>query len=175
MGSLPLPIDAATNELICSACGCNRYAKKSNSGSSEVPAKVNDQAAQKQTVLDIRNTGVAMFSWLTDQIGAAGAGQAQTIDLKQYSSISRAELGKILVPQYMQELPEKDGWGHPYEYTLNSANLKGKPVMSIRSPGRDGAYSASNGVYTTGRFDPTDFDQDVVWSDGYFVRWPQKP
>ena len=24
-------------------------------------------------------------------------------------------------------------------------------------------------------FDPTDYDQDIVWADGYFVRWPQKP
>jgi len=27
MGSLPLPIDSDTRELICSACGCKRYKK----------------------------------------------------------------------------------------------------------------------------------------------------
>lgn len=27
-GSVPLPIDAQTGELICSACKCNRYSKK---------------------------------------------------------------------------------------------------------------------------------------------------
>ncbi len=28
-----------------------------------------DREKQKQTVADIRNTGTAMFSWLTDQVG----------------------------------------------------------------------------------------------------------
>jgi len=27
MGSLPLPIDSSSHELICSACGCKRYKK----------------------------------------------------------------------------------------------------------------------------------------------------
>jgi hypothetical protein len=26
----------------------------------------------------------------------------------------------------------------------------------------------------SGPFDPTDRDQDIVWADGFFVRWPQK-
>ena len=45
----------------------------------ETPADVppSDKTSQKQTVADIRNTGTAMFSWLTDQIGAAAAGQSQ--------------------------------------------------------------------------------------------------
>src|SRR5947199_354546 len=32
------------------------------------------KAKQKRTVADMRNTGTAMFSWLTDQVGAAAAG-----------------------------------------------------------------------------------------------------
>jgi hypothetical protein len=23
-------------------------------------------------------------------------------------------------------------------------------------------------------FDPTDYDRDIVWADGFMVRWPQK-
>ena len=44
--------------------------------------------------------------------------------------------------------------------------------MSIRSPGRDGKYSATE--YSVTPFDPVDFDEDIVWADGFFVRWPQK-
>src|SRR3954447_21264732 len=40
------------------------------------------KAKQKRTVADMRNTGTAMFSWLTDQVGAAAAGQTATeVDL----------------------------------------------------------------------------------------------
>src|SRR3954468_635011 len=45
------------------------------------------KAKQKRTVADMRNAGTAMFSWLTDQVGAAAAGQANTtIALSDYGS-----------------------------------------------------------------------------------------
>ena len=130
-----------------------------------------DGDAQRRTVADIRNTGTAMFSWLTDQVGAAAAGQSQ-VELDRYSLLSREELQEILVPQYMQTVPEKDGWGNPYEYYLNVENPLAEQVMGIRSPGRDGRFSADR--YTVTSFEPNDFDQDIVWADGFFVRWPQK-
>ena len=180
MGSLPLPIDSASGELICSACNCNRFARKSNANSAEARQSVtNDKDAQKRTVGDIRNVGTAMFSWLTDQVGASAAGQSQVqpgsqmVDLARYSLISRERLGEILVPKYLQAIPAADGWGHPYEFYLNEKNVTTPHVMSIRSPGRDGKFSAS--VYNTGPFQPDNFDEDIVWSDGFFVRWPQKP
>ncbi len=135
-----------------------------------------DAAAQKRTLADIRNTGTAMFSWLTDQVGAAAAGQSQTepsdVDMDRYPVLSREELQQILVPQYMQTVPERDGWGHPYEYYLNVEDLMAVHVMGIRSPGRDGRFSADS--YTVTAFDPDDLDEDIVWADGFFVRWPQK-
>lgn len=138
----------------------------------------NDKEAQKRTVAAIRNTGTAMFSWLTDQVGASAAGQSQTeqgpttVELKHYPLVSRAQLGKILVPEYIQKIPETDGWGNPFEYYLNTANPLAPQVMGIRSPGRDGRFSAAS--YSVGPFDPEDYDEDIVWADGYFVRWPQK-
>lgn len=137
-----------------------------------------DQEAQKRTVSQIRNTGTAMFSWLTDQVGAAAAGQSQTdmdnhvVEFKRLPPISHEELTKILVPQYIQKVPETDGWGHPYEYFLNVEDPMATQVMGVRSPGRDGRYSASD--YTITAFDPEDFDEDIVWLDGFFVRWPQR-
>ena len=69
-----------------------------------------DGDAQKRTIADIRNTGTAMFSWLTDQVGAGAAGQSQTaepfdeVDMDEYSVLSAEELREILVPQYMQQV-----------------------------------------------------------------------
>jgi uncharacterized protein len=134
---------------------------------------------QKRTISDIRNVGTAMFSWLTDQAGAAAAGQSQTetptppADLKNYPPISFEELGKILVPDYLRELPKTDGWGHPYEYYLNVEDPMAQQVMMIRSPGKDGKFSDVR--YSVGAFEPDDLDQDIVWADGYFVRWPEAP
>ncbi|MES1240604.1 MAG: DUF2059 domain-containing protein [Acidobacteriota bacterium] len=137
-----------------------------------------DEMAQKRTVADIRNTGTAMFSWLTDQVGAAAAGQSQIetddkrLQLDRYPEISYDDLQEILVPSYIQKVPERDGWGNLYEYYLNAKDPMAPNVMSIRSAGRDGRFSGSD--YTVTGFDPADFDEDIVWSDGFFVRWPQK-
>lgn len=130
--------------------------------------------AQKRTVRDIRNVGTAMFSWLTDQVGAsasAAAVETKDVDLKDYPAITHGELEKILVPQYLQAIPEKDGWGNPYEFYLNTAKPLDPKVMAIRSLGRDGRASA--GLYRVSAFEPESYDEDIVWVDGFFVRWPQ--
>lgn len=132
-----------------------------------------DMEKQRQTVADIRNVGTAMFSWLTDQVGASAAGaQEKVVGLTPYRVISAKELRKLLVPQYIGQLPESDGWGNPYEFRLNVKDAMAKHVMAIRSPGRDGKYSASK--YSVRAFDPESYDEDIVWIDGYFVRQPQR-
>ncbi len=146
------------------------YRRVSNVAAQE--SSVSDQQAQKRTIADIRNTGTAMFSWLTDQVGSGAAGQAE-VDFAKYPAISAKELEKILVPQYLQAIPETDGWGHPYEYYLNVASPRAKQVMSIRSSGRDGSFSSVS--YSVEAFAPSEYDEDIAWADGYFVRWPQKP
>ncbi|HEX6901644.1 MAG TPA: carboxypeptidase-like regulatory domain-containing protein [Thermoanaerobaculia bacterium] len=135
--------------------------------------KADDSLYQKQTVSDMRNLGTAMFSWLTDQVGAAAAGQSwKEMDIEDgFVAISRAELEKILVPQYIRAVPRQDGWGNDYELYLNQEDTLAYKVMAIRSPGRDGRYS--RGPYKAGSFTPEDYDQDIVWVNGYFLRWPE--
>jgi prepilin-type N-terminal cleavage/methylation domain-containing protein len=133
------------------------------------------KAKQKRTVADMRNTGTAMFSWLTDQVGAAAAGQTATeVDLSTGygTSMTGGAVASILVPQYLQSVPDKDGWKKPYEYWMNTGDVLSRKVLAVRSGGRDG--SATITKYTVAGFDPTDYDQDIVWADGFFVRWPQK-
>jgi hypothetical protein len=136
-----------------------------------------DIEAQKRTVTDIRHTGTAMFSWLTDQVSAGAAGQSQTetttrmVDFGNYRLISHRDLAKLLVPTYMEAVPERDGWGHPYEFYLNVERiLEPQAVMGVRSPGRDGRFSSTK--YEVIRFPVNYFDEDIVWTDGYWARWP---
>src|SRR5512143_3727902 len=64
------------------------------------------KAKQKRTVADIRNMGTAMFSWLTDQVGASAAGA--TVNLSSYQTITRDNLISALVSQYIQDIPSQD-------------------------------------------------------------------
>ncbi|HVR11094.1 MAG TPA: prepilin-type N-terminal cleavage/methylation domain-containing protein [Thermoanaerobaculia bacterium] len=135
------------------------------------------KSKQKRTEADVRNLGTAMFSWLTDQAGAAAAGAAATgdVNLANFHSTNSTDLGTCLVSQYIQSIPLLDGWKHQYSYYMNYSNpLGGVNIMAILSYGRDGKADAGSPDYTVTGFDPTDYDRDIVWADGYFVRYAQK-
>lgn len=134
------------------------------------------KAKQKRTMADVRIAGTAMFSWLTDQVGAAAAGQVNSqVVLASYGSPrSVATLESLLAPNYLQNVPTLDGWKFPYEYYLKTGTLvHDRQIMLIRSRGRDNAFG-SGSDYTVTAFDSTDYDEDIVWADGFMVRWPQK-
>jgi prepilin-type N-terminal cleavage/methylation domain-containing protein len=130
------------------------------------------KAKQKRTVADMQLTGTAMMSWLTDVVSASAAGQSvTTVDLSNYSSVTVDQIVSVLTPQYIQTVPRRDGWKALYDYYLETSDPEDF-VMAIRSGGRDLAFEGN--IYTPGAFDPTDYMQDLVWTDGFFVRWPQK-
>jgi type II secretion system protein G len=132
------------------------------------------KAKQKRTMGDMKIVGTAMFSWLTDQAGAAAAGAGGTIvDLKNYGpELAVSDLDTVLIPQYIQSIPRLDGWKSPLQYYLRTDNPHAPQVMAIRSLGRD--KTAEGDTYTVTSFDPTDYDRDIVWADGFMVRYPQK-
>ncbi len=135
------------------------------------------KAKQKRTIADLRNTGTAWMSWLSDQVGAASAGSAKTYDASQLEAVSYAELFGYLHPAdtffYMQEVPQHDGWSYTIAYA-QAPSLSDANVLILGSGGRDGSLSAVTGVWAVHPFLTTDYDQDIVWADGYFVRWPDQ-
>ena len=133
------------------------------------------KAKQKRSVSDLRNTGTALMSWLTDQEAAAAAGTTVTnkVTLASYgAAVPYSEIEDVLEPQYMNEVPERDGWKQPYHFRMND-NFNVRTIILIASSGQNGT-GAPAADYTPGAFDPTDYQQDIVWADGFFVRWPSK-
>ena len=139
------------------------------------------KAKQKRTISDIRNTGNAWMSWLTDQVGAASAGAAKEFNTTDHDAIAYDILYWYMRPTdtffYMQELPQLDGWRNEMAFGQN-ADLLSSSTMSIYASCRGGvadflpAAGGTNPVPVLG-FLATDYDQDIVWADGYFVRWPE--
>lgn len=139
------------------------------------------KAKQKRTVSDMRNAGTAWMSWLTDQVGAASAGAGKRYDASKHASVDYTTLLFYLRPTdtffYMQDVPQIDGWRNPLEFGLNP-NLLQSSVMSIYARSRDNAKASHQNIDVGQVFDvlpflATDYDQDIVWADGYFVLWPE--
>ncbi len=131
------------------------------------------KAKQKRTMADMRNTGTAWMSWITDQVSAAAAGGTNTWDSGAYSTMTYAQMFSTLHPTqtffYMNEVPQFDGWKYEYWYGYAGNPLLSQ-VIAIASGGRDGGYTPTD--VTIGPFIPTAYDEDIVWADGFFVRWP---
>lgn len=135
------------------------------------------KAKQKRTVSDTRNVGTAWMSWLTDQVGAASAGSAKVYVGGNHTTKEYTEVFGYLHPTstffYMQEVPQTDGWSFPYLYAANS-DLVQSAVLLICSSGRSGSTLQNcASTWSVTPFIATDYDQDIVWADGYFVRWPE--
>ena len=130
------------------------------------------KAKQKRTVGDMRSVGTAWFSWLTDQVGAASAG-ANTYAWTFGTTLTGDQLLSTLYSSasmfYIQKVPNKDGWAGTYEYHYSGSPLNAK-VMGIRSGGRGATWTGA--AYTMGPFVATKYEEDIVWADGFFVRYP---
>lgn len=138
------------------------------------------KAKQKRAVADMRNVGGAWFTWLTDQLSAASAGVQQfdwsTLD----TTITATDLLDTVLftgppnPTYIQSVPENDPWGNAYEYAwagLADVVEVSSSLMGIRSAGNDGTMIGT--TYDVAPFVSSDFSQDIVWADGFFIRWPE--
>lgn len=143
-----------------------------------------DLVAQKRTVIDIRNVGTAMWEWYKEEVAPKRspeshkkaeelAAQTKEVNFQRVPAISREDLAAILVPKYIASIPEADGWGNPYEFRLNTRDANAIVVMAVRSAGKDGQFSGSH--YSVSGFERSEYNQDIPWMDGFFVRWPEKP
>jgi prepilin-type N-terminal cleavage/methylation domain-containing protein len=133
------------------------------------------KAKQKRTMADMRNVGTSWASWVTDQVSAAAAGSTNTWDSSDYgTTLTASDLYQTLHPSttffYINEVPQKDGWKNDYWYGY-SGNPLASQVIAIASGGRDGS-AVPQSSYVIGPFIPTAYDNDIVWADGFFIRWP---
>lgn len=135
------------------------------------------KAKQKRTVADIRNTGTALMAWLTDIAQASAAGRAATNKYKiPNGPVGGADTVTFLQTRYIQEVPANDAWKNPYQFAIATNPLSADTVMAIGSGGNKGGSFGltADQEFTVSAFDPTDYVQDIIWGDGFFIRWPQK-
>ncbi|UCF67088.1 MAG: type II secretion system protein GspG [Acidobacteriota bacterium] len=108
-----------------------------------------DRGKQKRSIADIRSMAAAVEEYSIDHDEYP---EAQTIE----------DLESALVPAYMQTTPKLDGWGRPFVVSC-------KPIgCEFRSLGKDGIADSS-----PPRGPTSSFDEDIVFSNGQFVQWPE--
>lgn len=74
---------------------------------------------------------------------------------------------ELVVPQYLRQLPDRDGWRQPLDLRLDRSSHR----FQVRSPVQDGRFESDR--YEVGPFDRAEPERDVVWADGDLGRWPE--
>ena len=107
------------------------------------------RAKQKRTMADLRTIATAAEAYATDNNQ-----YPQTLD--------------GLAPKYIMRVPSVDGWGHPFEYRCITDETGKCTGYLIASSGKDGRRETSETRGST-----TNFDCDIVYSNGSFVEYPE--
>ncbi len=138
------------------------------------------KARQKRTMADQRHVGHAMMAYIIDEIGASTAGQSKVFKGSALRELTYDSVVARLQPSdtfaYIEVVPEFDAWNYPFYFCLAGNNLQANSVL-ICTGGRDGSIDTTADCCTdweVGPFITSDYDQDIVWGDGYFVRYPDK-
>lgn len=167
--------------LVCAA-GCKRATEESTrsrpAGVSPAERELlqpalrprTDAEAQRHTIHVLRNLGTALGAWLSDE---GGGWDTSTYEIVSVYSLERLPRAEVLdrASRYWRTFTTEDGWGHEVEVHLHVPDAIREPArVLVRSPGRDGQFSAD--AYAAGPFPPEDFDHDTVWLNGKFLAWP---
>jgi general secretion pathway protein G len=117
-----------------------------------IPNLINaiNRARQKRTMADMRGIAEAVEMYQTDVL------------LFPVHDGVDADLLKVDLRIYVEQFNGSDGWNKPFYYISDGEHY------TLTSFGRDGLVDA------TSSFGPTsEFETDIVFSDGAFVQWPE--
>lgn len=115
---------------------------------------VADRKKQRGTMADLRSIGTAIEEY--------------SIDNNFYPRASSIEeLEQFVSPTYIRGLPREDGWNT--EFYVNAT--RGEYVIGSCGKGATSCYSLD----VTGFGKTNRFSDDIVFSNGAFVQWPEGP
>lgn len=124
------------------------------------------RARQRRTMVDIKNMATAWEARNTDQNRYNAAGGVEGADIQ----VPMATLNTWLSPTYIRKFPTQDAWGNDFACFVDQDI--GAPLPASRyavvSGGHDGVISAQ---FFAGSF--TNYDCDIVFSNGTFLSFPE--
>jgi len=114
-----------------------------------------DRGRQKRTMADIRSVGTSAEAYAVDNNRYPNEGA-----LGSLTSVDGG-LDQHVEPIYIKKCPDQDGWSGDLLYGSDGGDY------TVRSYGKDLASTAATGGKTA------DFDDDIIFSDGAFLQWPE--
>lgn len=121
------------------------------------------KAKQKRTMADMRSVATAWELYAQDTESYIPAAAVFTFPT---TVVTPEQLELALSPSYIKNFPKEDGWKTPFDFAIEGTE---EVSYAIRSRGADGLVDDSYEEKMT-----TSFNNDIVFSNGQFVVWPNK-
>jgi general secretion pathway protein G len=122
---------------------------------------------QKRTMADMRSLATAIEAYNVDNNSYPTGTCASGLFTTAGSPLTDTSFS-VLTPTYMAQPPKKDGWGRFFFYNTLCSSDTNCGEYNIVSYGRDGAPDRTINCGTT-----TNLDDDIVYSNGTFLQWPE--
>lgn len=130
------------------------------------------RSRQKRTMADMRAIANVWETYYTDysyyyNTGNCthASGTTASTDDQVTQSLDYSVLTTILVPTYIGKLPRNDGWNAPFYFFVDVTTRA--QAYRIASGGKNGTLEGDYCGITKY------FDNDIVFSVGQFVEWPE--
>ena len=120
------------------------------------------RSRQKRTMADMRTIATAWEARATDVNAYNAAGISWPTSTNGISALST-----MLAPTYIKQLPVYDGWSVEFKQGSTTSSY------AIRSTGADKADDSSNPTSANSAITTGNFDCDIIYSDGTFVKYPE--
>jgi type II secretion system protein G len=117
------------------------------------------RSKQKRTMADIRSIATAWEARATDTNTYWTAGAL----ISGMTDITAANLGSKMSPTYIKSMPVRDGWETGYDF---EGETSGATYYII-------SYGKNKLAETAGSGPTTDFDNDIIYSNGSFQQYPE--
>jgi general secretion pathway protein G len=117
---------------------------------------------QKRTMSDMRALAIAIEAYNVDNTAFPTASCISGAFTTPGAVLGPGSFS-LIAPTYITRPPLQDGWGHFFVYNVDNGHYQ----YNIYSYGRNGTPDGLTCGTTT------DFNDDILFSDGTFLQWPE--
>ena len=122
------------------------------------------RSRQKRSMADMHTIATAWESRATEVGSYSGAASGLTL-----TTFTLDKMDTYVAPTYIRLIPHKDGWDDNFVVSTNGTwGTPGANHYMIECYGRDGKADTNTVIGPT-----TNFDCDIVFSDGIFLIYPE--
>lgn len=125
------------------------------------------RAKQRRTMGDMRSAATAIEAYAVDlnRYPPAAGTYALPPEVTAATTTIGNSLSNYISPTYIKAVPLADGWNSWFRYDIDTNGS----AYGLFSGGKDGTVTVSG----SGLGPTTDFNADIVYSNGSFLQWPE--